>query len=182
MNEQKVSHRYARALFDIAQSEGLIEEVYKDFQTISSALGASRELVALTKNPVFQQWRKKKIYKEIFGDKKVSDLSLNFLILLLDKRRGELIPNIVEQYKIIYNLFNKIQPLTVFSAIELTPEMQSSITKKLDEKTQMHTQPVFKVDPAVKGGIMVRIGDWVFDGTIRNQLVDLYKQLAEGVL
>ena len=179
MTEQKVSHRYAQALFGTAKEANLIEQVYQDFSTVSAVLDSSRELVALTKNPVFQQWRKKKIYEEIFTGK-VSDLSLNFLILLIDKRRGELIPSIIVQFTNIYNQYNKILPVGVCSAIELSDELKDKIKKILDERTEMNTVPSFSVDPAIKGGIIVRIEDQMFDGSVRNQLAVLFHKLAEG--
>jgi F-type H+-transporting ATPase subunit delta len=180
MTEQRVSYRYAKALMGTAINDGLAEVIHNDFQKINEIFNSSRELRSLTASPVFQNWKKKKIYNELFENMKISELSSNFLILLIEKRRGSLIPDIVVQFEKLYNILNNKLEVFITSAIELTEEVKGKIILKLAEKTNMTILPVYKIEPALKGGIMLRIDDWVFDASIKNQLEILFKKLAEG--
>lgn len=179
MTEQRVSNRYARALLETAEQEGLTDNVYNDFQLVLSVFNASHELRAMTASPVFQQWRKKKIYQELFTGR-VSPLVLNFLILLLDKRRGELIQSIIIQFQNQYDTLKNRLAVEITSAIGLNEEMQGKIIQKLIQITNKTILPQFKVNPNLKGGVLVRIEDWVYDATIKNQLDVLFKRLSEG--
>lgn len=181
MLEKRVSFRYARALLDTASKEGLAGEVFKDVQKVRATLQASKELSSLTASPVFQLWKKKKIYKAIFEEEKISDLTLNFLILLLDKRRGELIPSIVRQYEMQYNLLNNRLEVDIISAIELTEQIKKKVIDKLTDWTKMTILPNYKIDAKIKGGLLVRIDDWVFDASVKHQLEKLFKKLTEGI-
>lgn len=179
MIEQRVSLRYARAILETAVEGKIDKEIYDDFLFVIKTLNSSKEFAAITTSPVVQHWRKKKIYDEIFKGK-INDLTLSFLTLLTDKRRDKLIPSIVRQYVIEYDKLHNRLPAEIVSAIELDDSTKNEIVGKLAAWTKMQILPEFAVDPNVKGGMLVRIDDWVFDATIRNQLQVLYRTLAEG--
>ena len=181
MLEQKVSYRYACALLDTASKEGIADTVFNDIKRVRATLSLSKELRSMTASPVFQLWKKKKIYKALFSEIKISEITLNFLILLLDKRRGELIPSIVRQYEMQYNLLNNRLEVDVISAIELTEEIRKKVIDKLTVWTKMKILPTFKIDEKIKGGLLVKIDDWVFDASVKHQLETLFKKLTEGI-
>jgi F-type H+-transporting ATPase subunit delta len=181
MLEQKVSYRYARALLDTASKEGIAETVYNDIKRVRATLNLSKDLRSMTASPIFQLWKKKRIFKAIFSEIKISELTLNFLILLLEKRRGELIPSIVRQYEMQYNLLINLLEVDIISAIELTEDIKKKVIEKLSISTQMTILPTYKIDTNIKGGLLVRIDDWVFDATIKRQLETLFKKLTEGI-
>ena len=181
MLEQKVSYRYARALLDTASKEGIAETVYNDIKRVRATLNLSKDLRSMTASPIFQLWKKKRIFKAIFSEIKISELTLNFLILLLEKRRGELIPSIVRQYEMQYNLLIYLLEVDIISAIEPTEDIKKKVIEKLSISTQMTILPTYKIDTNIKGGLLVRIDDWVFDATIKRQLETLFKKLTEGI-
>jgi F-type H+-transporting ATPase subunit delta len=177
MTEQRVSSRYARAILQSAIQEGNSDKIYEDFQDVFKVVNESNELRTLTASPVFQIWKKKKIYEEIFKDH-VSDLTFKFIIMLLDKRRGELILSIIKQYESQYNKLNNRLTVDIFTAIEPTEEIKNKITNALTEWTKKVILPQFTVKADLKGGIIIKISDWVFDASIKHQLELLYKELV----
>ena len=179
MTEQRVSSRYARALLDTALQVGIAESVFEDFKKVRASLDASREFKSITASPVFQLWRKKKIYKELFAEIKISDLTLNFLLLLIDKRRGVLISSIVEEYQKQFEILENRLQVEITSAIELTEEIKSKLIDKLSEWTHKTILSTYKIEPSIKGGLIVKIDDWVYDASIKNQLEILYTLLSE---
>ena len=180
MREHRVSFRYAKALLDSAQKEGVADTIFEDFQKVKMTFEMSDELQSLAASPVFQLWRKKKIFEEIFKEESISKMTMDFLLLLVDKRRGSLILSIISEYETQYNIANKRLPISVYSAIDLDDNSKDSIIKKVSENTQMTILPEYFVDEKLKGGIVIRIRDWVYDASIKNQLKLLHKKLAEG--
>jgi F-type H+-transporting ATPase subunit delta len=179
MTEKRVSIRYARALLNIAETGSLTETVLNDLKTINSMLDASREFKVFTNSPIIQYWKKKKVFTEIFEDK-ISKLTMGFLVLLLEKRRENLLPSIAIQYEDIYNQLNHLLPVEIESAAIMSASNKNQITERLAELTKQTVLPRFSENSALKGGLKVRIDDWVFDATISNQLDKLHKQLIEG--
>src|SRR3972149_2902290 len=106
MMEHRVSFRYARALLDSAKKEGVTDIIFNEFQQVKRTFEMSRELRQLAASPVIQILRKKKILDMIFKEIKISDLTLSFIIFLIDKRRGNLILSIISEYELQYNLLN----------------------------------------------------------------------------
>src|SRR5690606_118025 len=98
MKEQRVSLRYARALFETAKSTNSIEEVHKDFFLISEYIASSRELMVVLKNPIIQNWKKKKLLNELFKEN-VSKLTDNFLMLLTEKERINFLSDIIDYFE-----------------------------------------------------------------------------------
>lgn len=178
MTEKRVSVRYARAVFQTALQANLIDVVYNDFLIINKLFKESRQFRTMSISPVFQNWKKKKIYDEVFGDGKVSKLALDFLLLLIDKRRAELIPSIVFQFIILYNLEHNRLPLEITSAHELTDNIKAKLEQKITSIFNKTIFPEYKINPAIKGGILVKIDDWVYDASIQHQLSILYKELS----
>jgi len=178
MFEQRVSFRYARAIIETAVQEGVADTLYLDFSFIHKVLNDNRELRTIIASPVLQHWKKKGLIKEIFQEK-ISVLSLDFLLFLLDKKRGELILSIISQFEIQYNILNNKLPVEIFSAIGLTDEIKNKIIKEMSEITHKTILPEYKVQPELIGGLMVKVDDWVFDATFKNQLAILFKKLSD---
>jgi F-type H+-transporting ATPase subunit delta len=179
MTEQKVSARYARALFDLALENKLQEVIFTDLKYVSSTILSSSDLASVLRSPVITSHKKIKILEEIFASN-VDKLTMNFITLLANKTRENLITSIYYQFEIIYNEFKNNIPVTFVTAVELDQTMKSSLIEKITKMTGKNVLDTFVVDPKIKGGLLVKIQDWVFDATIENQLKDLYNKLALG--
>ncbi len=181
MTEQRVSKRYARAVFQTAKEINLLDEIRKDLVFVKNTIEDSRELENLLKSPVVHVFKKKSILEEVFKSH-VSDLTMNFISLLSEKQRESLTISIIAQFMILYNKEMNIMPITVSSAVELNDEIRAKIITKLEEITNQTVLSTFLTDPDMKGGIKVRIQDWVYDASIRTRLNTLYHRLAEGIV
>lgn len=180
MTEQKVSSRYANAILDIAEQESLTNEVIRDFELLQSMLDSSKELVTFTVSPVIADWQKKKIYEELISSK-VHKLTMNFILLLINKGRIDLLPSIIIQFGNLYNLHNNRVKAIIKSASELTETVKSKIMLKLTEITGKVILPEYKTDKSIKGGLSIQINDWVYDATLKTQLELLRKQLSGNI-
>ncbi len=180
MFEQKVSYRYAKALLDLATQRGEAEKFYNEIQSVALTLNMSRELRSLIVSPVFQISKKKSVFREIFKEEHISSDLLDFLFLLIDKRRGDLIASIANQYKIQYNELNNRLMVDVVSAVPLDDRQKKEITERMTQWTKKTILPEFKLDPKLKGGIFLKLDDWVYDFSVKKQLENIHDMLATG--
>jgi len=180
MQEHKISLRYARALLESAKNEGIADKILEDLQKVKATFESSKELQRLVASPVFQTYKKRKILTEIFDEIKISKITLDFIMLLIDKRRGNLILDIISEFETQYNIANNKLPIEVISAIELNENEKQRIIERINQKTKMEVIPKYKIDESLKGGIIVKIDDWVYDASLKNQLKNLFKQLTEN--
>jgi F-type H+-transporting ATPase subunit delta len=179
MAEQRISRRYAKALYNAAEEVSAIDKVYEDLKYVGKAVESTNELEIYLKSPLIKSLDKKKALDEIFSGK-ISDLSKDFLILLSHKGREALIPSIVEQYIKIYNDQNNILPVHIKTAIEVSEDIKQNILAEIKERTGMTLNGTFEVDPAIKGGVVITLEDLVIDASLRNKLSELYQRLSQG--
>lgn len=179
MTEYKVSFRYARAVLDLAEQENLSDSIYNDLEFVKKTLRSSLQLRVFTVNPIIQQWRKVRVYKEIF-EKRISPLTLNFLLFIIKKRRSNLIESVAEQYIYQYNELKNRKFVEIQSAVELDEELKTKAVNKINTLINKTIIPNFRVNPELKGGILFKVDDWIYDGSLKNQLERLHKQLVEG--
>lgn len=177
MTEQIVSTRYANAILDIAERESLTKDIISDFEVLRKMLLSSKELLNLIKSPIIAELHKKKVFQELLSNR-VNKLTMNFVLLLINKGRIELLPSILIQFINLYNLHNNRVKAKITSASELTEPLKSKMMLKLTEMTGKIILPEYKTDKSIKGGISIQIDDWVYDATIKTQLELLRKQLS----
>jgi F-type H+-transporting ATPase subunit delta len=179
MTETRVSGRYARAIIDTAIKENQLEQASADLKTVEEVISGSREFTNLIKSPVVPVWKKKDILKEVFQNK-VSPLVFHFITLLADKHRESLIIDIIAEFRRQYNkITNKVEvEITTINQVE--SGLRDKILSKLAEITGKTILPDFGTDKDIKGGIVIRIEDWVYDASVRRRLELLREELIEG--
>lgn len=177
MREQKVSSRYASALMDIAIETKSIETVLSDLDFVISIIKDNKKLSALAYSPIIPDHKKQAVFEEIFTGK-ISKLSLKFILLVIDKNRTELIPDIRLEFISLYNIRFGRQPVIITSAIELSKDMSDRLIDKLSVKTGKTILPEFKTDKKIKGGLKIRIDDIIYDSSIQTQLKLLRNRLT----
>lgn len=177
MHEKKISSRYAKAIYGLAKESNLQDTVLSDFALILKTIADSKELSNMVDSPVVSSQKKYDIFKEIFEDS-ISNTTYNFIKLLTEKSRENLLGDIAYQYELIYNEANNRLPVIIYSAVELDEDSKSQIETKLTEWTKKTILSEYKVDPSIKGGLKIKISDWVFDASIQNQLNKLRVALA----
>jgi len=94
-----ISKRYARAFFDIAGEEQKLEQYYNELHQFSSVIAQNKDLGGFLANPIFEQESKKKVLEKIIGKLSLSPMTINFLKLLIDKKRIDILPDIETCYR-----------------------------------------------------------------------------------
>lgn len=177
----RVASRYASALLTSALQANLLEDVRKDVEMLRMALSVSREFVSVLKSPIVRYEQKKQSLTTIFADK-LAPLTMRFLLLLLEKRREGELPSILAAFNEQYNQHKGIVEVQVQSAVELDDAQKNAILEKVKRYTGKNVVPSYSLDTSLLGGFLVKMGDTVLDGTVKHQLENLKKALADGVL
>jgi F-type H+-transporting ATPase subunit delta len=176
MREESVARRYAAALFALAQQEKIVDAVDADLTTVAMAVKGVPILRTILGEPRVTETRKKDALKAAFGGK-INKATLQFLELLVDKRRIGLLPEIQVEFDRLAMRVQNIARATAITAVPLTKEEEKSLIKALEVKTGKKIELQTEVDPSVVGGVLVRIGDTVWDGTVRGNLERMRAQL-----
>lgn len=173
-----VAKHYAVALFEVANKKNELEQVESNVTDIAEILKAQPEFVTFLTHPLIASENKKKTIEAVFGGR-VATTTLNVLYLLIDNNRADLIREIGEEYVRLANEARNIVDATVKSAVELSPEQVIEVAAQFSKLTGKTVRVHPTVDPSILGGIIVRIGDRVYDGSVKSKL-DRFKRTVSA--
>jgi F-type H+-transporting ATPase subunit delta len=179
MAELAVVRRYARALFDTANHSGTVEQVEGDLKTIDQVFRAVPHLTRVLRAPTISAGRKKELFSQTFGDR-VGPLTLRFLTLLVDRRREDVLTDMYGEYQRLANEFRNILPVDVTAAVALTDMERDALAEALARRTGKRIFMRLAIDPSLMGGLIVRMGDTIIDGSVRSRLGQLRSLLLTG--
>ncbi|HAX97155.1 MAG TPA: ATP synthase F1 subunit delta [Prolixibacteraceae bacterium] len=181
MNESKISVRYARSLYLTASEQGVAETVGGDMRKLMELIRTSDDFRIFLESSVIRKSKKSEMLHQIFSPH-VTDLTLRFLALVAENRRENWLESIGRDYLDIMREQMGITPVSITTAVELPAESLSHITRFLSQETGRRVELAPKVNPAIIGGIVLRIGDLQFDGSISRQLAKVKEELMKNPL
>lgn len=170
-----VANRYAQAWMGLLAENAAIEKGLEDTHLILDALNQKQLTLAL-KSQVIRIQIKKNIVSDLFTAK-VNPLTMDFLNLIFDRKRGALIKEIFEQFLVLYRRKNEIYPIYITFATVLDLENQTQILTKLQKKypkTEMH----YKQNSDLLGGFVIDVAGQQIDLSVRRQLKNIQKKLT----
>ena len=180
MISRAIVRRYAAALLDAAWATKSVELVESDLGLVGYVLEANPELKDALLHPLLPASRKHDIVSEIFRGK-IGDLTFSYLNLLIDKRREEAILGTEEEFVLLANERRGLLEARALSAVQLTADEIAALKSRLDKLTGKNVRVTDEVDPSLIGGVLVRIGDRVLDGTVKGHLEALREELVGRV-
>jgi F-type H+-transporting ATPase subunit delta len=175
---EEIAEVYARALFEAASDDGVLDRVHDELGQFADALDEDRNLQVFLFSPYFSSEEKKDGVRRIVSD--ADERLLNFLELLAERHRMPALFRVRRIFDSLWAEENKLLPVTVTSATELDEGLVQEIGKRIEEQTGRRVELSSSVDPDVLGGLMVRVGNMVLDATVRNRLEQLRKQVAKA--
>jgi F-type H+-transporting ATPase subunit delta len=181
MSQRTVTRRYATALYEEADAAGGLAAVDDDVLMLRNNIESNRELSRFFESPVIPQEKKESILQELL-EERVETLTLQFLRLLVQKDRETLTKAILDQYQSLRDEQRGIVDAEVTVAQPLNDEDRNALVEALEEKTGKDVRLHLEENPDLIGGLVIRIGDRVFDGSVRSQLNALRDQLQNATL
>jgi F-type H+-transporting ATPase subunit delta len=176
-----VGRRYAKALLDLAREQGQLDAVLEDVGSLSGAWKESPELREIVRNPVVPKPALKSAVDAVMEKLGVSKLVRNTVKLLADKGRLPQLEDVLRALEELAEAETGRVRVEVTSAKPLSDAYYTKLTEKLQRVTDRQVVLVKKQDPSLIGGVVTRVGDQVFDGSLSNRLSELRETLlADG--
>jgi len=176
-----VGRRYAKALLDLAREQGELDVVLKDVGAILDAWKVSAELRDISRNPVLPRPAVKAALGAVMEKLGVSRLVRHTVLLLADKGRLAQLDDVLQALEELAEAEMGHVRVEVTSAKPLSDAYYARLTEKLQRVTAKQVVLVKKQDPSLIGGVVTRVGDQVFDGSLSNRLSELEETLlADG--
>jgi F-type H+-transporting ATPase subunit delta len=175
---EEIAQVYARSLFEVAQEHGRLDDLREQLGQFADALNDNRDLTVFFFSPYFSTEEKKDgLHRMVEG---AEPIFINFLEALIERHRMPAIFRIRTRYNELWDDKNQLLPVEVTSAVELDEATVRSIGERIGEQTGRKVELASHVDPDVLGGIVLRVGNFVLDASIRNRLNQLRKQVAQA--
>ena len=168
--------RYAKAILDIAQTSGKATSVNDDMLVIANAIAASAELRDFLINPIIKIGVKKSALSEIFSN--VQNETNGLFQLLFENKRFEILENVAQQYKKLFDESNGIEIAKVTTATAMTPELEAMLLLKIATFSSKKIKIEHTIDPSIIGGFILRIGDQQYNASVSNKLSELKKEFS----
>jgi F-type H+-transporting ATPase subunit delta len=175
---KSASLQYANALADIALAQGAAEPAGKQLSDFGAAYASSTELRTLLASPAVSIGDKHAVIEKIASRLGASKIIRNFLFVIADHRRTHLLPEIIASFQQVTRGRQGIAEAEVSSAVELSAGQKKEMAATLARLTGKKVETTYALDPTLLGGAIVRIGDTIYDGSLRSRLRELRARLA----
>lgn len=181
MRDRIVARNYAEALFELGERHQALEVFAQSVTDLGELIAGERRIQRFLELPQIAPEAKKQALREALAGR-VPELFLNFLLVVVDKRRQGLLREIGEEYRAL--LDERLGRLHVQVTLAHQPDAgaQGRIATELSRILGRSVTPHVTVDPAILGGIIVRYGDRVLDGSVRRRLSALRGRLMDTAL
>jgi F-type H+-transporting ATPase subunit delta len=172
-----LARRYAKALVEIGQERNALEKYGQDLTNLADLMEESRDFREVLISPVFTKEDKKRISGEVLKKADTDPMVVNFVNLLIDRKRIDQLPGIDKAFREKVDEIRGITRGQVVSAEALSENEVARVTDALSKVSGKQVMVTTSVDPGLIGGLFTKVGDMVFDGTIRTQLQQLKESL-----
>jgi F-type H+-transporting ATPase subunit delta len=179
MADFRILHRYATSLLETAIEKNNLEVIASDINSISDALDKSRQLQLVLDSPVVRPETKLNIMREIFSNK-ISKDSMAYVEFIISKNRESLLNSICKRFLELQDDHLGIANVFVTTTTEFSSEQKNVLQSRLEKILEKKVRLNFKTDDKLVGGFIAKVGDTLYDASIRHQLELLKKQFLSG--
>ncbi len=175
MRDETVSRNYAEALFELAQRHEGVDVYGEAIQTVATLLDENPSFRILMETPRVDAAEKKDVVRKAFASFPAP--FVNFLLVTIDKRRQRLLSDIARSYGDLVDEHENRAHVDVTVARPITEETKGRVADRLSALLGKTAIPHVRVRPDILGGIVVRAGDTIYDGSLRRRLDRMRRQL-----
>ncbi len=167
------------ALMTAAGEQNNIEGTAKDMEFVGKTLDESREFRLLVASPIVSSPRKRAVFNEVFGSR-VGRETMTFINLLTSKSREAILHEVAQQFKELHDEKLGIVNVEVRTTVEFNDAQEKELRTQLERMEGKKVRFQFVIDKTIKGGIVIRIGDTVHDGSVSRQLERMRERFIAG--
>jgi F-type H+-transporting ATPase subunit delta len=181
VTEARVARRYARSLFNAASRQGIVPSVEADLNLIGAVSRASGPFSRFLESPDATSEAKTALLEKAFSDR-VTALTMAFLRLLVDKGRETILPHVREVFVELRRQQEEVVRAVVTTVAPLDQDSRARVVSRLEAKSGKRVEAEFETDPSLIGGINVRWGDYVLDGSLSGSLARMKERILFDAL
>jgi F-type H+-transporting ATPase subunit delta len=176
-----VAGRYGSALFDLAAEEKRISEVERDLSTFQTLYSESLDLVRMVRSPVIPADEQSRALSALLGRAGLGELTLNFFKLITRNRRLFAVPDMIRAFRALAAKARGEVAAEVTSAVPLSEAQLAMLKETLKASVGKEVALSTRVDPALLGGLVVKLGSRMVDSSLRTKLAGLKLSLKGGL-
>ena len=177
---QAGARRYAEAAFEVAMRDDTVAD-WRDQLDVAAAIVGDEQVLDVLRNPAIPGDQRAEVLAGALGDR-VSRPVQNLVQLMLRRGRISQVPRVAAEFRRLDDERQGLVHATAITATDLTPDEVRALTARLEQQTGGRVELDVEVDPSVLGGLIVRVGDRMIDGSVRGRLERLRNQLVSGAL
>ena len=180
MSTRASAARYARALFDVALQESIVERAEQDLSAFTTLIAQHPSLQTALTHPAIPGIRKRNLTQELTSRLGLSTPVAKLLSMLAERDRLVLVPELLEIYRERLLEYQQVVRAEITTAEEMPADKATELRDRLTRATGRQVTLTTKVDPAILGGIVTRIGTMVYDGSLAAQLAKMRERLTSS--
>lgn len=178
MTRSGIAQRYAKALLQAAIAAGKADEVFEDAENLLALQSHAPRMRNFLFSPQIATEAKHALLDKILKGR-ATDLFVELMHILIDKKRIVFFAEIAEAYKLLYEKEKGIIEVKAITAVPLEERLREKLARTLESQTGKKVRVTHEVDPRILGGMIVRMEDKLIDGSVRFQLEQLRRHLRE---
>ncbi|HBH11720.1 MAG: ATP synthase subunit delta [Clostridiales bacterium 38_11] len=176
-----VAKVYSQALFEVGVEKNSLDLYREELEIITAACRDYPDFYEILKSPKIKIDEKKRVVYDVFGKNQSVEIN-NFIKTILDKRRIKDLFKIAKEFEDLIYKHKGIVKATAYTIKPLTVEEQLALKEKLQHLTNKKIELINRIDVNLLGGVMIKLGDKVIDGTLRGKLNRLQNSLKEIIV
>ena len=176
MRDETVARNYAETLFELASRNESIQEYGDALGMVAGLLEDDSRFRTFVETPRIDDETKKDVIRKVFRDKAPKQV-INFVLITIDKRRQTLLREISAEYLLLLDDHLGREHVEVTVARPLDDATENVVSERLSKMLGKQAIPHIRVKPEILGGLIVRTGDMIYDGSVRKRLEDLRRRL-----
>jgi F-type H+-transporting ATPase subunit delta len=177
-----IAKRYAKALFNLAQEDGKVEQYGEELDVFVRLSGELPDLANAIQNPLYTEAARKSVFHAVADKIGLSRILKSFINLLIEKKRVQNVAEIAEYYHKLIDEHANIARARIKAATQLDEGVVQEIAQTLEKMTGKKVLVEFQQDSSLIGGIVAQIGDLVLDGSVKRQLLHFKETMKRGAL
>ena len=179
MQEITVARNYAEALFELALADGEPESYCDALNQFAAIVEEESDFRLFLETPLLEPSVKKRVIGEVFKDR-IPDRLLHFLYVVIDKRRARVLPVIADEFATLVDEHYGRLLVEITTAADPDERLRADLQKRLASLLERDVIPRYRVNPRIIGGVIVRVGDRIMDGSVRYRLQMLRRSLLRA--
>ena len=179
MKGVRVSSRYAKSLLSLAIEQKSAEAAYNDMRLIAEVCQSNRDFVVLLRSPIVKADTKVRIIEKIFGDK-LGKMTMAFIKIIATHRRESLLNEIADSFVSLYKTHINVSTAEVITAYKIDDTLRKKLVDIIKKQENKEVEIIEKVNKDLIGGIIVRINNRQYDGSVLRKISALRKDFSKN--